>query len=406
MSEAEAMRLALQMSSAGMAQRSGEDGNGSGGLQRLVEDGGDPALLTAAIMASHQHYPGALRQPPRPPTEEEALAQAIRATKNEEEQRNRARLRDEQESEYAESELIDRAKKEERLKREREEEEKRKAEEEEKLKAELAEKARREHIAALIEEARARLREEPPKEEKSRVTVKVNTPQGRALKRTFRCEDRVSQIYDYVVAEGGEEFAFGRFRLLQGMPRTLYEDKAVTLQTAGLQGQCALLVQVIESDDEEEVDSGNRKPDQASSSTALPTPEQEVSTGGVDRDQACSSTAPPRPEQEKPHSDASPTPEQEAERVAAARAEAERLEKVEAERVAAARAEAERLEKAEADRLAAEREEVANTKADDSPVIQAPQETPVADSEEVPQPSEIPGVETPDQVQSAQQPLA
>merc|ERR1711972_713224 len=60
----------------------------------------------------------------------------------------------------------------------------------------------------------------------------------------------VSQVYDYVVAEGGEELASTRFRLLQNVPRCLFEDRTATLQDAGLQGQCALLVQIIESDDE------------------------------------------------------------------------------------------------------------------------------------------------------------
>merc|ERR1711972_651012 len=60
----------------------------------------------------------------------------------------------------------------------------------------------------------------------------------------------VSQVYDYVVAEGGEELASTRFRLLQNVPRCLFEDRDATLQDAGLRGQCALLVQIIESDDE------------------------------------------------------------------------------------------------------------------------------------------------------------
>lgn len=276
MSEAEAFRLAQQMSLAGMPQRP-EDMANSGGLQRLVEDGHDPALLHAAIMASHQHNPNALREPRRPLSEEEALAQAIRATKNEEETRQRARLIDEQRSEYEESLLIDKAKQEERLHREREEEERRKAEDEMKSKADLEEKARIDRVATLIEEARARLKDEPPKEEKSRVMVKVGTPQGKSLKRAFRSDDKISQIYDYVIVEGGEEFAFGRFCLLQQYPKTTYEDREKTLQAAGLQGQCALLVQTIESDDEEEADPSARKPGQAclTESTSSQTPQQE-----------------------------------------------------------------------------------------------------------------------------------
>lgn len=254
-----------------------EDMANSGGLQRLVEDGHDPALLHAAIMASHQHNPNALREPRRPLSEEEALAQAIRATKNEEETRQRARLIDEQKSEYEESLLIDKAKQEERLHREREEEERRKAEDEMKSKADLEEKGRIDRVATLIEEARARLKDEPPKEEKSRVMVKVGTPQGKSLKRAFRSDDKISQIYDYVIVEGGEEFAFGRFSLLQQYPKTTYEDREKTLQAVGLQGQCALLVQTIESDDEEEADSSARKPGQAclTESTSSQTPQQE-----------------------------------------------------------------------------------------------------------------------------------
>lgn len=203
--------------------------------------------------------------PPIRQTDDEMLLQCIRASEIEEARE----LRDEQTREYEESLRIDR----EKQKKLREDEQKRQEEERTrqeaedfKFKQEADAKAKekdaveelRARITTLMEEARMRLSEEPAAEEPDRVIVRIRTPEGKALKRAFRATDEVNQVYDYTVVEGGEVLASQAFRLISTMPRCVYEERAKTLQAAGLQGQCALLVEIIESDDEG-AEEGNAK---------------------------------------------------------------------------------------------------------------------------------------------------
>jgi len=241
MSEEELMRLAQQRS--------------------LMEAGITPSLEDAAQLRRLAASPGSassaaspLRGNPR--SEEEMLATAIRAS----EQEDRKDLRDSQEREYEESLAIDRRREEEKRQREQEEERirkeaeeaeerKRREEEEAKMAAKAEEDALRARILALREEARSRLGSEPPAEEPGRVVTRVRTPEGKALKRAFRSTDLVSQVYDFILAEGGEDLACQTFRLIATMPRVVYENREATLDAAGLRGQCALLVEIIESDE-------------------------------------------------------------------------------------------------------------------------------------------------------------
>lgn len=232
---------------------------GSGGRERLLDDGADPTLM-AAIAANYALNGGLGARPEARPqqTEDEVLAQAMQASKNEEENRERARLRDEQAMEYEESLRIDQQREEERKNREREEEEQQRREEEQRLqeeqrrredeqKAEDEERSRRERVQAVIDEARSRLTPEPSPEEPGRVLLQVRVPDGRRLKRAFRSSDSIGQIYDYANAEGGEALASHEFLLVTSMPRKVYEDRAASLEDAGLQGQCQLLVEVIDN---------------------------------------------------------------------------------------------------------------------------------------------------------------
>lgn len=263
-SEAELLQQALRMSRLDAEQRGhvmppprpqepNGAASGSGGRERLLDEGADPTLMAA--IAANYALNGA--SGPRQPSDDEAVAQAMRASKNEEENRERARLRDEQAREYEESLLIDqqreeeaqrrqREEEEEAQRRQREEEERRRQEEEVTQKAEADERARRERVQTLIEEARARLSPEPPPEEPGRCVVQVRIPDGRRLKRTFRASDSVGQLYDLANAEGGEALASQQFLLVSAMPRVVYEDRAMSLEAAQIQGQCALFVEIID----------------------------------------------------------------------------------------------------------------------------------------------------------------
>lgn len=173
------------------------------------------------------------------------MAEAVRRAKLEEEAAERARLREEQAAEYEESLRIDREREEELQRRQREEEEEKRLELERIQKETEAAQAEKERIATIMEEARQKLKEEPGPEEK-RVTVALKFPDGRRMKRAFRAEDDVAQIYYFANSEAGESLASREYHIVEAMPRRVYEDRSATLETAGLQGQCALLVELLD----------------------------------------------------------------------------------------------------------------------------------------------------------------
>lgn len=194
-------------------------------------------------------------------SEEELLAQAIRREKLHEESLERARLREEQSAEYEESLRIDQQREQEKALRKKEEEEaavKAAEEEEERLRKEEeraaeeaeAEAARKQQIKAIIQKAQEELVPEPQKGEEGRIEVMVRVPDGRRLKRAFLKSHTVSQLYHFANVEGGEALAERQFRLVSSMPRKVYEDHEATLESEGFKGQSALLVEIIEDDDE------------------------------------------------------------------------------------------------------------------------------------------------------------
>lgn len=270
MSEADMLQQALRMSrlEAERARRGaavqqpqqpgsvqGSEGNGMGGVQRgslLSDEERDPGLM-AAIAASYASGSNRASQY----SEQQLVEQAIRRSKQEEENRQRARLRDEQAAEYAESLQVDRQREAERALRLKEEEEarRREAEEEERrkheaeklqLEAEEADRVKQQKVAKLMEEARSELRPEPPEGMPGRVQVLVRAPDGRRLKRAFLASDTISQIYHYTNVEATKVLDGRDFCLVSAMPRCVYEDRSVTLEAAGLQGQCALLIEIID----------------------------------------------------------------------------------------------------------------------------------------------------------------
>lgn len=245
-SEAELMRMAQQQSLI------------EAGITPSPEDAAQLARIARAnvISPSLRDAMPLDRRGGSPQSEEELLAAAIRAS----EQEDREQLRLEQASEYEESLRIDREREDAKRKKQQEEEEKQRAIEEEEqrrlkekedaqAKAKEEEEALRARTSSMIESARSRLSDEPPADEAGRVMVRIRTPEGKALKRAFRSTDPVSQVYDFTLAEGGDELALQDFRLIATMPRAVYEEKQATLGEVGLQGQCALLVEIIEPDE-------------------------------------------------------------------------------------------------------------------------------------------------------------
>lgn len=198
-------------------------------------------------------------------SEEELVAQAIRNERLQEESRQRAMLREEQENEYEESLRIDQQRELEKAQKRKEEEEEARrvaAEEEahrERAETEAAEAAeveaaKKQKIQGIIEEAKKQLSVEPGKEAEGIVQVMIRMPHGRRVQRAFLTSDVVAQLYHFANVEGGEvedEHALAGllYRLVSSMPRRVYEDRDATLEAEGIKGKCALLVEVLDDDE-------------------------------------------------------------------------------------------------------------------------------------------------------------
>merc|ERR1740129_2512965 len=169
--------------------------------------------------------------------EEDMIQEALRISQLEEDSRQRASLREQQEVELQESILMDQM---------REQEEKRRRLEEEQLRElEASRIADEERRRVQEQEAkRARIPPEPDASEPGRIDLQIRVLDGRRMRRSFRPTDFIGQVYDYVDVEcaGGEaSTAEASYRLVSTMPRREYEDREQSLGDAGLQGQCALL---------------------------------------------------------------------------------------------------------------------------------------------------------------------
>lgn len=199
-----------------------------------VDDEVADAQLAAAIEASY----AAQTSHGRMGEELDLVQQAIRISQMEEESRQRAVLKEQQELELKESLLMDQF---------REQEEKRRKIEEEQLIAMEATRVKEEELRLLQaqEAKRARVPPEPPTGEPGRVEIQIRTPDGRRIRRAFRATDTVGQVYDFIDVDvfTGQAAPPQSYRLVSTMPRQEYEDRGRTLSQAGLQGQCALLIE-------------------------------------------------------------------------------------------------------------------------------------------------------------------
>eukprot|EP00747_Dinoflagellata_sp_TGD_P207885 gnl/TRDRNA2_/TRDRNA2_81412_c0_seq2.p1 gnl/TRDRNA2_/TRDRNA2_81412_c0~~gnl/TRDRNA2_/TRDRNA2_81412_c0_seq2.p1 ORF type:complete len:361 (-),score=93.37 gnl/TRDRNA2_/TRDRNA2_81412_c0_seq2:40-1122(-) len=194
----------------------------------------DPHLAAAIEASYHVQTEGGMMS-----HEDDLVAQAIRLSQTEEETRQRNKLREQQEMELEESMLMDQIRE--------SEERKRRVEEAQLLEQEASKQAAdQERRMQDFEAKKARIPAEPVAGEAGRVDVQIRLPDGRRMRRAFRSGDTVGTVYDYVDVEGGEAVnTQGAYRLVSTMPRRAYEDRSLSLQDAGLQGQCALLVEAI-----------------------------------------------------------------------------------------------------------------------------------------------------------------
>eukprot|EP00927_Polykrikos_kofoidii_P019880 TRINITY_DN19320_c0_g1_i1.p1 TRINITY_DN19320_c0_g1~~TRINITY_DN19320_c0_g1_i1.p1 ORF type:complete len:358 (+),score=94.84 TRINITY_DN19320_c0_g1_i1:108-1181(+) len=219
------------------------EGPPSGATRGAVGDETVDPHLAMALEASY----AAQTESGMQASEDDLIAQAIQISQREEEARKRQRLRDEQEQELQESMLMDQMR-ENQAKMQKEEDERLEVLEEARLEEEIqrkkAEEARKQNEEVA---KRNRVPPEPPSDEPGRVDVMIRLPDGQRLRRAFRGSDLVGQVYDYLDISGGEALAAQNYRLVQNMPRRAYEERDQDLASAGLKGQCALLVEAIAS---------------------------------------------------------------------------------------------------------------------------------------------------------------
>ncbi|CAJ1343059.1 unnamed protein product, partial [Effrenium voratum] len=196
--------------------------------------------LSELEAGGHMEEPGSL------------LEQPVSSEGSPQEALERARLREEQEAEYQESLRIDRERAAEKALRQKEEEERQRREAEElesKVKeAEALERAQKEKAEKVLEEAKQLLPPEPGNEPGLQLQFQIRLPDGRRLKRAFRGENTIGQVYAFAIVEAGEALAGRAFRLVETMPRRTYEDRDASLAATGLKGPCTLLVEF--TDDE------------------------------------------------------------------------------------------------------------------------------------------------------------
>merc|ERR1711976_1133747 len=109
----------------------------------------------------------------------------------------------------------------------------------------LAEETKlQEQAAADLQAKRSRLTEEPKAGEPGRLQIVLRLPSGQRLQRAFRNSETVGLIYDFVDIQQLPALDGKKYRLIQNMPRTVYEDRAATLEGAGISNNSALMVEV------------------------------------------------------------------------------------------------------------------------------------------------------------------
>lgn len=206
-----------------------------------VDHEANDAHLAAALEASYAAQTSAGMQA----SEDDLLMQAIQISQREEESRQRAALREQQEQELQESMLMDQMRELEEQ-RQRDEERQQASLEAQRLEEEAkqreAEKAR---VCADLAAKQARVPPEPAADAPDRVVVAFRLPGGQRLRRAFCSSNSVGQVYDYLDLECQESLTGVTYRLVSTMPRREYNDRSQALADADLSGQCALLIELL-----------------------------------------------------------------------------------------------------------------------------------------------------------------
>lgn len=206
-----------------------------------VDHEANDAHLAAALEASYAAQTSAGMQA----SEDDLLMQAIQISQREEESRQRAALRDQQEQELQESVLMDQMREQE-AQRQREEERQLASLEAQRLEEEAKQReAEQARVSADLAAKRARVPPEPAPDAPDRVVVGFRLPGGQRLRRAFCSSDSVGQVYDYLDIECQESLAGVNYRLVSTMPRREYNDRSQALADADLTGQCALLIELL-----------------------------------------------------------------------------------------------------------------------------------------------------------------
>lgn len=212
------------------------DGGSSRGSSREgLEQELDPQLA-AVIEASY----AAQTETARAHEEEDMLRQAMEISRQEEERRQNQALREQQEAELQESILMDQMREQEEKRRRLEEEELRKVSE---AQQEQEERRRLESENAKMQKMQ-NVPPEPEADAPNRVDLQIRVPDGRRVRRRFLSSHTLGQVYDYLYVEGFLSDTEA-FQLVSTMPRKEYKDRKETLADAGLQGQCALMLERI-----------------------------------------------------------------------------------------------------------------------------------------------------------------
>lgn len=88
---------------------------------------------------------------------------------------------------------------------------------------------------------------EPSSVEKEISHIVIRIPNGERLERSFRQDDLLQIVYDYVDAQ---DIIPNDFILFTNFPRCAYTDMSVTLRDAGLVPSAMLFIEEIISEDE------------------------------------------------------------------------------------------------------------------------------------------------------------
>ncbi|OLQ06451.1 FAS-associated factor 2-B [Symbiodinium microadriaticum] len=191
--------------------------------------------MAAAIEASY----AALTEEARYSDEEDMLRRAMEMSRQEEERRQNQVLRENQDAELQESILMDQMREQEEKRRRIQEEEEQKA----MIASQLAESQRQEEETRRRQARAAALPPEPAADEPARVDLQIRVLDGKRVRRRFLASHTLGQVYDFLDVEGHLGDSPEACVLISTMPRKQYEDRMQTLADAGLQGQCALILE-------------------------------------------------------------------------------------------------------------------------------------------------------------------